>query len=77
MEWPLVDVLRQHHPEGGVYSWWDYRDLAFARKNGLRIDHILSTEPMAKICSSAEVDRNERKKPKPSDHAPVVATFDL
>ncbi|MHC4562243.1 MAG: exodeoxyribonuclease III [Planctomycetota bacterium] len=77
MDWPVVDVVRQHHPEGGVYTWWDYRDLAFARKNGLRIDHILATEPLAKVCSSADVDRNERKKPKPSDHAPVVATFDL
>jgi len=73
----LTDVFRQHHPEGGIYSWWDYRMLAFPKNDGLRIDHVLATEPMAKRCTGAEIDRDERKGPKPSDHAPVVATFDM
>ncbi len=73
--WGLVDVFRQHHPEGGLYSWWDYRMLAFPKNNGLRIDHVLATEPMAKRCTSAEIDREQRKGPKPSDHAPVMAEF--
>jgi len=76
-EWGFIDVFRRHHPEGGIYSWWDYRMLAFPKNNGLRIDHIFATEPMARRCAAAEVDRDERKGPKPSDHAPVVAVLDL
>ena len=71
----LVDTFRKHHSEGGYYSWWDYRMLGFPKNNGLRIDHILATEPLAARCSEAEIDRNERKGKQPSDHAPVVATF--
>jgi len=73
--WGFTDVFRKHHPDGGVYSWWDYRMLGFARNNGLRLDHIFATEPLAARCTSAEVDRDERKGKKPSDHAPVIAVF--
>ena len=76
--WGLVDVFREKHPEGGVYSWWDYRNLGFPKNDGLRIDHILATPPVAKTCTGAFIDRDERKKGKggtPSDHAPVVAEF--
>lgn len=73
--WGLVDVFRQHHPDGGLYSWWDYRMLAFPKNDGLRLDYILATEPLAIRCTGAEIDRQERKGEKPSDHAPVIATF--
>ena len=76
-QWGLTDVFRQHHPEGGIYSWWDYRMLAFPKNDGLRIDHILATQPLAKRCTGAEIDRDERKGQKPSDHAPVIAIFDV
>jgi exodeoxyribonuclease III len=76
-QWGLSDVLRKHHPDGGVYSWWDYRMLGFPKNNGLRIDHILATEPVAHACTGANVDREERKGKLPSDHAPVIATFEL
>jgi exodeoxyribonuclease-3 len=75
-EWGFVDVVRKHHPDGGVYSWWDYRMLAFPKGDGLRIDHILATKSMAHRCVQAFVDRNERKGKKPSDHAPVIAVFE-
>jgi len=74
--WGLADVFRQHHPEGGLYSWWDYRMLGFPKNDGLRIDHIFATEPLTKRCIGAEIDREERKGDKPSDHAPVVAVFE-
>ena len=73
--WGLEDTLRRLRPEGGVYTWWDYRFGAFHRGWGLRIDHVLATPPLAERCLSVEVDRDERKGDKPSDHAPVVATF--
>ena len=75
-DWGLVDVFRKHHPQGGIYSWWDYRQLGFPKNNGLRLDHIYATRPLADLCTSAEVDRDERKGEKPSDHAPVVAVFE-
>ena len=75
LAWGLVDVFRQHHPEGGLYSWWDYRMLAFPKNDGLRLDYILVTEPLAKRCAGAEIDRQERKGGKPSNHAPVWAVF--
>jgi exodeoxyribonuclease-3 len=75
--WGLHDVVRKHHPEGGPYSWWDYRMLGFQKGNGLRIDHILATAPLSAACVSAAVDREERKGKLPSDHAPVIASFDL
>jgi exodeoxyribonuclease-3 len=75
LAWGLVDVFRQHHPEGGSYSWWDYRMLGFPKNDGLRIDYVLATAPAAKRCTAAEIDRDERKGEKPSDHAPVLATI--
>ncbi|MCY2930208.1 MAG: exodeoxyribonuclease III [Planctomycetota bacterium] len=81
LDWGLADVFRDKHPEGKTYSFWDYRNLDFPRNNGLRIDHILATAPLARRCVSAEIDREERKVGqggeggKPSDHAPVVAVF--
>lgn len=74
--WGLTDVFRDKHPEGGVYSWWDYRMLGFPKDNGLRIDHVLATKTFAHTCRGAEVDRDERKGKLPSDHAPVIANFD-
>jgi exodeoxyribonuclease III len=77
LSWGLVDVLRQQHPEGKLYSWWDYRMLAFAKNDGLRLDYVFAIGPLAKLCTCAEIDRAERKGDKPSDHAPVMATFQL
>ena len=71
----LVDVFRQIHPEGGIYSWWDYRMLAFPKNDGLRIDHLLATQGLAARCTDARVDRDERKGKGASDHAPVTASF--
>lgn len=75
--WGLVDTIRLHHDPaaGGPYSWWDYRMLGFPKNNGLRIDHILATPPLAARCTDAYVVREERKGKQPSDHAPVVAVF--
>jgi exodeoxyribonuclease-3 len=71
------DGLRHFHPEGGVYTWWDYYTRAFERGNkGLRIDYLLLSPPALAVCRSVEVDLEARRGAKPSDHAPVVATFE-
>jgi len=72
IDWGLVDCFRQHHPNGGVYSWWDYRMLSFPKGNGLRIDHVLATPLIAERCRAASIDREQRKGKLPSDHAPVM-----
>ena len=73
----LVDTFRKHHADAGKYSWWDYRNLAFPKNLGLRIDHVLATRPLADKCVAAWIDRDTRKGKLPSDHAPVGAEFDL
>ncbi len=77
LAWGLVDCLRRLHPEEVVYTWWDYRQGAFHRGWGMRLDHILATPPLAELCQEVTVDRQARKGEKPSDHAPIVATFRL
>jgi exodeoxyribonuclease-3 len=73
----LEDTLRLHTQEPGLYSWWDYRQLSFPKNDGLRLDLIYATPSAARSCTAASIDRNERKGQQPSDHAPVLATFDL
>jgi exodeoxyribonuclease-3 len=76
-DWGLVDLFRQHHEESGAFSWWDYRAGAYRRNHGLRIDHMWATRSLAAKCTSAEIVRSLRSLERPSDHAPVVASFDL
>ncbi len=74
--WGLVDTFRLHHPEGGFYSWWDYRNLAFPKGDGLRIDFVLATKVLAERCRAVGIDRDERKGKQASDHAPVWAELE-
>ncbi len=73
-----VDVTRADIPEGKLYSWWSYRakDWDGADK-GRRLDHIWATSDIASSGHSSRVVRHVRGWEKPSDHAPVFATFDL
>ncbi len=73
----LVDLTRRFHPDEPSYSWWDYRNGAFHRGWGLRIDLLLADEALAERATASYVDRDARKGEKPSDHAPVVGEFDL
>jgi exodeoxyribonuclease-3 len=73
----LTDTLRIHHPEAGLFSWWDYRMLAFPMNRGLRIDAILANEALAARCTAGGIDREMRKGKETSDHAPVWAEFSL
>lgn len=57
------------------FSWWDYRMNAFQRKMGLRIDHILLSDALARDCKSSRIDIEMRRNERPSDHAPVIAGF--
>ena len=71
----LRDALRMLEPEAQIFTWWDYRMNAFKRKMGMRIDHILISETLAARCRACAVDLEPRRHERPSDHAPVSATF--
>lgn len=73
----LRDTLRIHHPEGGLFTWWDYRMQAFAKNRGLRIDAVLASEQLARRCVAAGIDREMRQGNEPSDHAPIWAEFSM
>jgi exodeoxyribonuclease III len=68
-----VDAFRELHPDEPGFTWWDYRQGHFHRKMGLRIDAFLMSPPPAERLQSCGIDRNFRKGPKPSDHAPLLA----
>ncbi|MGB1208524.1 MAG: exodeoxyribonuclease III, partial [Paracoccaceae bacterium] len=73
-----VDVTRADIPTGPLYSWWSYRarDWDVADK-GRRLDHIWATADIAATAHSSRILRPARGWDKPSDHAPVFASFDL
>jgi exodeoxyribonuclease III len=80
LDWGLIDVGRRAAGEvPGPFTFWDYRAGAFHRGWGLRLDLVLTTEPVADRVESVVVDRNERKptagEGKPSDHAPLVVQW--
>jgi len=73
----LCDIFRKfEHPEK-TFSWWDYRAAGFRRNAGLRIDLILTSDAMTQRCTASYVDKEPRSWERPSDHAPVIAEFDL
>lgn len=71
------DCFRELHPEAKIYSWWDYRMNAYKRDRGLRIDHILASKALIPHCLHCYIDKLPRAWERPSDHAPVVAEFNL
>ncbi|MDR0479358.1 MAG: exodeoxyribonuclease III, partial [Burkholderiaceae bacterium] len=71
----LVDAFRLFEQPEKSFSWWDYRMLGYQKNRGLRIDHILVSQPLAAEVTACAIDRTPRKWPKPSDHAPVVVTL--
>jgi len=68
----LHDAFRLFEQPPKLYSWWDYRMLAFPKNRGLRIDHILVSDALKSRVTACTIDRQPRKNERPSDHAPVV-----
>jgi len=71
------DVFRQFEQAPQSFSWWDYRAAAFRRNLGLRIDLILASAALALSCRECVIDREPRRLERASDHAPVIAAFDI
>lgn len=75
LDFGLVDLFRLRNGDAKLYSWWDYRGVSFFKDQGLRIDHLFATQPLADRCTGCTIDRTARKGQDASDHAPVIATF--
>lgn len=73
----MHDAFRLFEQPEKSYSWWDYREFAFRRNRGLRIDYILVSDALKPVVQSCVIDRAPRKNERPSDHAPVLAELNL
>ncbi len=69
------DAFRLFEQAEKSYSWWDYREFAFRRNRGLRIDHILVSDALKPLVQACVIDKAPRKNERPSDHTPVVVTL--
>ena len=76
LEVGYLDAYRDLHPDEPQFSWWDYRAGAFPRNHGMRIDFHLLAERHGGRLTGCGIDRDFRKGPKPSDHAPLIADLD-
>lgn len=72
LELGFIDSFRHCNPNSQEYSWWDYRNFAFRRNLGCRIDHILTSNNLQSLITNCYIDKVPRKNERPSDHAPVV-----
>jgi exodeoxyribonuclease-3 len=72
LELGLVDAFRLFEQAPKSWSWWDYRNLAFRKNQGLRIDHILVSQALQSAVKGCVIDKLPRKNERPSDHAPVI-----
>ena len=73
----LHDSFRLFEQAEKLYSWWDYRMMAFRRNMGLRIDHILISSQLVPLAKQSWIDKAPRKLERPSDHTPVVLKLDI
>ena len=71
----LNDAFRLFDQAEKSYSWWDYREFAFRRNRGLRIDHILVSDALKASVQACVIDKAPRKYERPSDHTPVIVTL--
>lgn len=73
----LTDAVRAVSDDGGLYTFWDYQAGAFAKDDGIRIDHLLLSPQAADRLVDAGIDRKVRGWDKPSDHVPVFVDLDI
>ena len=73
----LYDAFRIANPTAQQFSWWDYRELAFPKNRGMRIDYLFVSDTLKGQVHSVVHHRDERKRPQPSDHVPVEVALSL
>ena len=77
LDWGLRDVFRERYPDDdGLFTYYDYKAGRFHKREGMRIDFVLASAPLAEATDFVLVDRNARKGDKPSDHCPLMVDFE-
>lgn len=77
-DWGFVDLFRSLHPDAVEYSFYDYRDTkSVENRHGWRVDHIMATKPLGRLCTECWIDLEPRTLEKPSDHTPLLARFEF
>lgn len=76
-QWGFTDLFRKLNGDVQEFSWWNYREGAFQRNRGLRIDYIWTSNSLAEKSTACHIDKSPRALERPSDHAPVIADFKL
>lgn len=76
-QWGFTDLFRKMNGDVREFSWWDYRAGSWQKDHGLRIDHIWVSSSLAGKCTACWIDKAPRFLEKPSDHTPVLASFDM
>lgn len=76
-DWGLVDTFRRRYDDTGLFSYYDYKAGRFHKREGMRIDYLLASAPLADASRLDLIDRNARKGSKPSDHCPVLARYEV
>ena len=70
-------TFRKFHSDDHKFTWWDFRTRGWERQDGMRIDYLMITEQLSSLCLDSLIEYEVRDKPKPSDHVPVIAKFQL
>jgi exodeoxyribonuclease III len=73
--WGFADQFRRFERAGGHFTWWDYREGAWPRNAGMRIDHVWASTALDKRARACLIEREERARDKASDHVPVIAAY--
>jgi exodeoxyribonuclease III len=73
----LTDAIRAGSDATGLFTFWDYQAGAWAKDDGIRIDHLLLSPQAADLMVDAGIDRHVRGWDKPSDHVPVYVDLDI
>lgn len=76
-QWGLTDVFREKNGDLVEFSWWNYREGAFPKNQGLRIDHIWTSKSLADKCVNCWIDKEPRTWERPSDHTLVIGEFNI
>ena len=73
----LYDLFDLFDGRGGQYTFWDYQRGAWQNNDGIRIDHLLCSAHAIDCAKSIYIDKITRDGIKPSDHVPVIGTFEF
>ena len=72
-----TDALRKLHPDGPLWTFWDYKFERWQKDKGMRLDHFLLSPNLSHRLVDGGVDRWVRGQENASDHAPTWITLDL